>query len=104
MKILFDENLPRPLKQFFPRDEVQTVQELGWAGIQNGELVNKADLIFDVLVLADKNLRYQQDLANRHIALVELPTNRWPLLKVMAPRIVDAVHSAKPQSYTVVQL
>jgi len=44
---------------------------------------------FDVLLLADKNLRYQQNLTGRKIALVELPTNRWPFLKLMASRIVN---------------
>ena len=56
---------------------------------------------FDVLLLADKNLRYQQNLTGRKIALVELPTNRWPLLKQMASRIVKAVEDAEPGTYTI---
>ncbi len=104
MKILFDENLPLPLKQFFGNDQVDTVQSLGWAGIKNGELISKADGVYDVFVLADKNLRYQQNLARRHIAMVELPSNRWPLLKSMAERIVTQVHAATPNSYTIVDL
>ena len=76
MRILFDENVPAPLRQFFPDDGVVTIQELGWSGIENGELVSRAEADFDVLVLADKNLRYQQNLTGRALALVELPTNR----------------------------
>ena len=102
MKIIFDENVPYPLKQFFPTDEVSTVQIMGWAGFKNGQLIGLIDGGFDVFLLADKNLRYQQNLAQREIAIVELPTNRWPLLKVMITRIVAAVHSATPGSYTVV--
>ena len=101
MRILLDENLPHPLKQFFSSDEVETVQGLGWAGTKNGDLIARANTQFDVLLLADKNLRYQQDLRNRTIALVELPTNRWPILKSMAERIVAAVHASKPGSYTI---
>jgi hypothetical protein len=104
VRILFDENVPLPLRKFFPSDQVSTVQEQGWAGIANGELVRLADETFDVLILADKNLRYQQNLADRRIAFVELPTNRWPLLMSIVQRVVDAVEHAKAGSYTVVSL
>ncbi len=104
MKVIFDENVPGPLRQFLPGHEVVTVQELGWAGIGNGELVRLSDGRFDVLVLADKNLRYQQNLSGRRIALVELPTNRWPHLERIGGRINDAVDSATPGSYTLVEL
>lgn len=103
MKIIFDENIPYPLKQFFPSDDVATVQLRGWTGFKNGELIGLIDGQFDVFLIADKNLRYQQNLSERKIAIVELPTNRWPLLKVMAARIALAVHAATPGSYTIVQ-
>lgn len=102
MKILRDENLPRPLKQFFAADEIVTVQEVGWNGLKNGELLARTEGKHDVFVIADKNLRYQQNLVDRRLAIVELPTNRWPVLKQLAPRIVAAVHSARPGTYTVV--
>ena len=60
MRILLDENVPAPLRTFFPDDQVTTVQQLGWAGIENGELISRAEAEFDVLILADKNLRYQR--------------------------------------------
>lgn len=100
MKILLDENLPRPLKQFFPADDIVTVQEAGWNGLKNGELLARAEGKYDVFVIADKNLRYQQNLVDRRLAIVELPTNRWPVLQQMAPRIVLAVQSARPGTYT----
>lgn len=49
-----DENLPRPLKLFFPADEAVTVQEVGWAGLKNGELLAKTDGHYDILVIADR--------------------------------------------------
>ncbi len=103
MRILFDENVPAPLRQFFADDHVVTVQQLGWSGIENGELVSRAEADFDVLVLADKNLRYQQNLAGRRLALVELPTNRWPILEQLGIHVADAVHSASVGSYVIVQ-
>jgi hypothetical protein len=104
MKVIFDENVPAPLRAFLIRHEVTTVQAQGWAGISNGELVQRAEGVFDVLLLADKNLRYQQNLTGRRLALVELPTNRWPLLKALASRITAAVDAASPGSYTIIEL
>ena len=96
MRIIFDENVPLPLRQFFPSHEVTSVQLEGWAGIENGDLIRQVEHRFDVLILADKNLRYQQNLSTRTIALVELPTNRWPLLRQIAARIVQAAERATP--------
>lgn len=55
-----------------------------------------------MLVRADKTLRYQQNLKQRTIALVELPINRWPDLKRLADKITQAVENAAPGSYTTV--
>ncbi|MDR2676304.1 MAG: hypothetical protein LBC18_15935 [Opitutaceae bacterium] len=104
MKIILDENVPLPLGRFFPGHEVSTVQREGWAGAQNGDIIGLVDGVFDVLVLADKNLRYQQNLQHRRAALVELPANRWPLLKLIAAKITGAVERATPGSYTVVEM
>jgi hypothetical protein len=103
VKVIFDENVPLPLQQFLAGHAVTTVQQEGWAGIENGDLLKIVDGKFDVLVLADKNLRYQQDLTTRRIALVELPTNRWPALKRLVARIAQGVESALPGSYTVIE-
>jgi hypothetical protein len=104
MRIIFDENVPWPLRRFFVGHSVTSVQLEGWRGIENGEIIRLVDGRFDVLLLADKNLRYQQNLAERKVALVELPTNRWPLLQQIAPRILAAVESSEPASYIIVDL
>jgi hypothetical protein len=80
----------------------QQSQQQGWTGLSNGELIRRADGDFDVFLLADKNVRYQQNLAERTIAFVELPTNRWPILKAIASRVVAAIHAAAPGSYTII--
>lgn len=103
MKIIFDENVPWPLKQFFEAHEVTSIQKQGWAGIENGELIEKTDNQFDVLLIADKNLRYQQNLSSRTIAIVELPTNRWPILKHIAHRIVRATEMISPGAYVIIE-
>lgn len=104
MRVIFDENVPAPLRKFLSAHVVTTVQEQGWAGISNGDLVRKSDGVFDVLLLADKNLRYQQNLSDRQIALVELPTNRWPMLQSILPKISEAVGMATAGSYTIIDL
>jgi hypothetical protein len=81
---------------------ITSVQKEGWAGVENGKILSHVDGHFDVLLLADKNLRYQQKLSGRTIALVELPTNRWPVLKRMTKRILQTVEAATPGSYTIV--
>ena len=101
MRIIFDENVPLPLRHFFSGHEVSSVQAEGWAGVENGAIIDRVEGRFDVLVLADKNLRYQQNLVGRKVALLELPTNRWPVLKQMAGRIVAAVVASSPGDYIV---
>ncbi|MBP9112753.1 MAG: DUF5615 family PIN-like protein [Polyangiaceae bacterium] len=91
MRLLLDENVPRTLKGLLDGHEVTTVQECGWAGIQNGELVEKADGAFDALITADRQLRYQQNLKNRRLAIVELPTNNRRLLKMQRDDILAAL-------------
>jgi hypothetical protein len=43
MRLLSNEKVPRALKSLLNGHQVATVQERGWAGIQNGELVEKAE-------------------------------------------------------------
>jgi hypothetical protein len=52
-----------------------TVQDLGWGGIKNGDLLQRAEGEFDLFVTSDQNIRYQQNLSGRRIAILELSTN-----------------------------
>ena len=63
MKILFDENTPRPLKKHLPNHTIWTTQEMEWAHIENGELLDLAEEAgFEVLLTTDKNIPYQQNI------------------------------------------
>ena len=100
MRIVLDENLPRPLKRAFAAAHVvATVQEFGLAGLQNGALLARLEGRCDAFVTADKNLRYQQNLTGRTLAIIELPTNRLPRLLPMFARIAAVVQSAPPGAY-----
>jgi len=99
MRIILDENLPRSLKGIFPNHSVTTVQEQGHTGVANGVLLARLEGVFDVFITADKNLRYQQNLSGRRLAILELPSNRLPLLRPLFPRIVAAINSISPSAY-----
>jgi hypothetical protein len=87
LKILLDESLPRYLKQPLGAHQVFTVQEMGWTGIKNGELLAKANAEFDVMLTADKNLRYQQNLSGLTLAIVVFPSNRLSVVKALVTRL-----------------
>jgi hypothetical protein len=59
---------------------------------------------FDVFFTADKNLRYQQNLTGRKIALVVLGNSPWPLVRLHIPEILEAVNVAKPGSYVEIEI
>jgi hypothetical protein len=63
------------LKRLLTEVDIATVQVLGWTGTKNGALLDSLNNNFDVLITSDQNLKYQQNLANRQIAVVQLPTN-----------------------------
>ena len=70
MKVLFDECLPKRLKQAFRGHEIKTVPEVGWAGKTNGELLQLAKGKFEAFVTIDQNLQYQQNLETSGMAVV----------------------------------
>ena len=70
MRLLLDECVPRRLKQELPGHEVRTVQDEGWAGIKNGQLLKLANDRFDALLTVDQGIPYQQNLAGLQISVV----------------------------------
>jgi len=104
MRILFDQGTPLPLKQHFPGHQVETAFELGWSRLTNGELLTAAEGRFDVLVTTDRNLRHQQSLSGRKLAVLVLPTTSWPRLRAHVAGIVSALASARPGEYLEITL
>ena len=85
MRILFDQGTPAPFRDHLPGHSVETAYELGWSALRNGELLAKAEAAFDLLITTDRNLRHQQNLAERRIAILVLPTTSWPRLQKITP-------------------
>jgi hypothetical protein len=105
MLILFDNGTPRGLARFLSGHAVEEARAHGWEELENGELIDAAEQAgFKVLVTTDKNIRYQQNLGARKIALVVLEHSQWPMVKLVAAAIVAAVNAAIPGSYIEVEV
>jgi len=99
VRILFDQGTPAPLRDHLPGHRVETAYEKGWSSLRNGELLIKAEAEFDLLITTDRNLRHQQNLPTRKLAIVVLPTTSWPRLERMAREIAAAVNSLQSGQY-----
>lgn len=100
MKVLLDEDLPHKLRLNLPGHEVSTAAYRGWNGLKNGELLKTAeDEGLDVFVTGDKNLRYQQNLTERRIAVVVLAAQDWPAIEKHLAEIASAIEAATPGSF-----
>ena len=106
MRILFDKNVPVGVRRFLARHEVRTVVEMNWRPqLQNGELLKAAESApFDVLITSDQNIRYQQNLAGRKLALVTLGSNIWPVVRNYSAAIAAAVDHSTPGSYHFIEM
>jgi hypothetical protein len=92
MHVLLDENIPAGLRTLLPGHETTLPTEAGLAGVSNGELLTAAEKLgFEVLLTADRNLSYQQNLTGRAIAIVVLGTNHWGTIRQNPARIIEAL-------------
>ncbi len=95
MKVLLDECLPKKLKRDFVGYEVNTVPEMGWAGIKNGALLTLAEPQFDVFITIDNNLRYQQNLKTIQLVIVVLNAtdSKLETLRPLIPSVLSALET-----------
>lgn len=102
MKILLDVCVPIQVRQALQGHEVYTAVKMGWGEFENGKLLRAAELAgFDLLIICDKNLRYQQNLAGRRLAILELWTNHRPTLERHFPPIRQSADTMQPGEYRV---
>jgi hypothetical protein len=101
VRVLFDQGTQAPLRHLLPQHEASTAYERGWSTLKNGELLAAAeDQGFQVMVTTDTNLKYQQNLASRSIAIVVLGTTSWPRIRAASEVVVIAVDAAAAGTYT----
>ena len=73
MFILFDHVVPAGIARFLAGHTVTKAKDRGGDRLGNGDLLAAVEEAgFDVFVTADKNIRQQQNLEGRRIALVVL--------------------------------
>lgn len=100
MRVLFDQGTPAPLRTHLAPHEVATAFELGWGALENGALLAQAESAgFAVIVTTDQNLKYQQNLKTRTIAIVVLTTTSWPRIRSAVPAVAAAITAASAGSY-----
>jgi len=105
MLVLFDHGTPRGLASSLASHRVQEAKARGWDRLSNGALLAEAENAgFEVFVTHDKNIRYQQNLEKRKIAIVVLGNPLWPILRLHAELVLSAVNAATPGSYTEVDI
>jgi predicted nuclease of predicted toxin-antitoxin system len=97
MRLLLDECVLKRLGRLLAPHEVETVQQVGWSGLKNGELLAKAASSFDVFVTVDQGIRHQQNLSGVEICVVALAgaSNDIRDLEPLVPDLLDALTRAK---------
>jgi hypothetical protein len=99
MRILFDQGTPVPLRHSFGGHSVDTVYELGWAKLSNGDLLREAEFNHELLISTDQSIRYQQNLFGRRLAILILPTTDWRLIKPRAHEVATKALAMSPGEY-----
>ena len=97
MKILLDECIDCRLAKELKGYSVTTVPKMGWAAIENGQLLARAEKQFDVFITADRNLSFQQPLPRFQIKVVVLHgrSNRLSDLKLLVPKILAELRNQR---------
>src|SRR3954453_11023678 len=99
--------MPRKLRRELPEFAIRTVQEEGWAGLKNGELLRAvtSSAAFDIFVTVDQRLRHQQNIARLSVGVVAIETFDTTLgnLRTMLPQLRAAIESTTPGVITVIK-
>ena len=100
MKILFDQGVPVPLRRHLTGHVVDTAFERGWSNVENGELLDAAERDgYGLLITTDQNLKHQQHLGGRQLAIVVLLSTSWPRVRLRISDIQAAVDGIGPGGY-----
>lgn len=92
MRLLLDENLPRKLRwRFGSGHQVSTVQEMGWNGYKNDELLRVAEKEFEVLITADQRMSFQNAIAR-----LKAVGNEYEQLLPLIPGVLRALNHIQP--------
>jgi len=100
LKILFDEGVPRQLRGLLPGYQITLIQEVGWGGVKNGLLLQLAEQNgFEIFITSDQQLKSQQNLKGRKLAIIVLPYNRRKWMPLLVPALKAALEKVQPGDY-----
>ena len=100
MRVLLDENLRHDLIEPLSKHDISTVQGLGWAGVENGELLRRASGQVDAFVTMDRKLGREQNMSVLPfgVVLIVARSNRVQDLLPLVPAVLaalDRIHAGR---------
>lgn len=99
LRVLLDECVDEQLRHHLPGHECQTARYAGFAGLENGDLLKRAEAAkFDVLLTVDQGFEYQQNVVDRQIAVIVF-CGKSVLFEDLLPlmtRCLDRLKSIRP--------
>lgn len=105
MRILFDQGTPVPLRRYLREHTVDTAYEKGWSQLSNGRLLSAAEQAgYDLLLTTDRNLPYEQNLADRRISIVVLMSTSWPRIRKQTDSIRSIIEAVEPGEYREIEI
>ncbi len=105
MRILFDQGTPVPLRKYLTEHSVTIAYEEGWSNLSNGDLLKSAeDKGYQIFVTTDRNLRYQQNLSDRQIAIVVLLSTSWPRIRTQTDKVCGVINEIKLGDYAEISI
>ena len=105
MRILFDQGTPVPLRKYLTEHSVTIAYEEGWSNLSNGDLLKSAeDKGYQIFVTTDRNLRYQQNLSDRQIAIVVLLSTSWPRIRTQTDKVCGVINEIKLGDYVEISI
>ena len=105
MRVLFDQGAPAPLRALLTNHIVATVYELGWSRLTNGDLLRQAEVAgYEIFVTTDQNLRYQQNISDRALAIAVLMATSWPRVKRHAAQVAKQIDSLAAGGFVEIEI
>lgn len=100
MKLLLDENLPHQLRNEVHGYQCVTVAYMGWKGIGNGELLQRAASEgFDALLTKDAGLPYERNLTDLPVSVVVIraASNDIDDIRPIIPALLKVLNTLQPR-------
>ena len=105
MRILFDQGTPVPLRKYLTEHSVTIAYEEGWSNLSNGDLLKSAEgKGYQIFVTTDRNLRYQQNLSDRQMAIVVLLSTSWPKIRTQTDKVCGVINEIKLGDYVEISI